>query len=88
MIKYILPNFALLVAGIVQTAYGQNSETPIKNIKCNYCHKMIIEDYFMLGNKKYHQDCYERHVQPRCSYCDSVIEGAYNIYNQKNYLHN
>ena len=85
MIKYILPNCVLLVAVIIQTAYGQNSETSVENIKCNYCHKIIIEDYFRLDNKKYHQDCYRKHVQPRCSYCNNAIEDAYNIYNQKNY---
>ena len=85
MIKYILPNCVLLVAVIIQTAYGQNSETSVENIKCNYCHKIIIEDYFRLDNKKYHQDCYRKYVQPRCSYCNNAIEDAYNIYNQKNY---
>ena len=85
MIKYIFLNCVLLVAVMIQIAFGKNSEIPIKNIKCNYCHKMIIEDYFRLDNKKYHQDCYEKYVQPRCSYCNNAIENAYNIYNQKNY---
>lgn len=55
-------------------------------MRCGYCRRSIREAKFVrLNNRDYHVDCYRRHVQPRCAFCNEPIEREYVQYEKRSY---
>ena len=57
-----------------------------ETLRCAYCGRTIDGGrYVQADGHSYHTDCYEKHVVPRCAFCNKPIEGRYVFYGGKNY---
>lgn len=44
---------------------------------CNYCSKLIYNEWINIEEKDYHANCYKNHIAPKCSLCLEVLTKEY-----------
>ena len=64
----------------ISTASNSSPST----LKCKFCKKVSRVDIYSRKNA-YHESCYKDHIQLRCDHCKKLIDGTYNLSNDKNY---
>ena len=61
--------FFILAFSIVFLASGINT--------CNYCNKLISDEWINFEEKDYHTSCYKNQIAPKCSLCLEIITEEY-----------
>lgn len=61
--------FFILAFSIVFLASGINT--------CNYCSKLISDEWINFEEKDYHTSCYKNQIAPKCSLCLEIITEEY-----------
>jgi hypothetical protein len=54
---------------------------------CDYCHKILGQEYTVSKRKKYHSDCYEKYILPKCSICGSALRDIFRVDIYENKYH-
>lgn len=44
---------------------------------CNYCNKLIPNEWINIEGKDYHANCYKNHIAPKCSLCLELLTEKY-----------
>ena len=44
---------------------------------CNYCNKLISNEWIKFEEKDYHSNCYKNHIAQKCSLCLEILSGEY-----------
>ena len=76
--KYLRP-ILLVAVGLLLAGAA------LANTNCQYCGKVIDDEYVEYNNQLYHPACYHQHVAPRCALCGKEIDGGGITYEGKNY---
>jgi hypothetical protein len=44
-------------------------------MRCDHCQRPIEKEYVHYEKGRYHRECFQKYVAPRCSLCGKIIEG-------------
>ncbi|RKX26459.1 MAG: hypothetical protein DRP45_03485 [Candidatus Zixiibacteriota bacterium] len=75
----------MVALAIIMVTILVSGSSTAEDLRCDYCGKVITEQYVQDGDKCYHESCYREHVLPRCAVCGKPIEGRYTVYDGKPY---
>jgi hypothetical protein len=74
---FILAGLSIAAPETATQPKGPSSGTFGEDRICDYCRIPFRGGFIVVGEKKYHEHCYEDHIALKCSICGQIIEGRY-----------